>query len=304
MEEDIIHHKIISGLLGILLCSALIGVIAAEDCGCGGFDVSPPDFGSFDPGFSGPDSHDNSNGGPSSGSGDVGPSDSGSSSSGSSSAGSGSQTSGSSMSSDSGSGSMNSGGGSADDAVLLTVKGLDLFRKGDFNNSLIALNASLVLDPYTPMTWMVKGDVLASLGRFDEAISAYNKVISLDPSDPTAYAKKGDALTGEGKFNEAVASYDHALASNPGLSAVQANRTLAVDLASGLTKGNLTATSSSVVTVVPASLPEAAVSTGNTPVAISDTSPVSSTKAPLSIFLLLGVIPITGLLLFISNRKK
>ena len=54
------------------------------------------------------------------------------------------------MSSDSGSGSMNSGGRSAHDAVLLTMKGLDLFRKGDFNNSLTTLNASLVLDPLYP----------------------------------------------------------------------------------------------------------------------------------------------------------
>ena len=92
MEEDIIHHKIISGLLGILLCSALIGVIKPGIADVAVFD-GPPDFGSFDPGFSGPDSHDNSNGGSSSGSGDVVPSDSGSNSSGSPSAGSGSQTS-------------------------------------------------------------------------------------------------------------------------------------------------------------------------------------------------------------------
>ena len=150
---------------------------------------------------------------------------------------------------------------------------------------------------------MVKGDVLASLGRFDEAISAYNHVISLDPSDPTAYAKRGGALTVEGKFNEAVASYDHALASNPGLSAVRANRTRAVDLASGLTKRNVTATPSSVVAVVPASLPEVTVYAGNTSIAISDPLPVSSTKAPLSLPILLIVIPVTGLLLHLKRKK-
>jgi hypothetical protein len=49
---------------------------------------------------------------------------------------------------------------SSDNAVLLALKGLDLYKKGDFNNSLIPLNASLDNDPYTPKTWMIKGDVL------------------------------------------------------------------------------------------------------------------------------------------------
>ncbi len=135
---------------------------------------------------------------------------------------------------------------SSDAAALLASKGLDLYKKGDFNNSLIALNASLDNDPYIPKTWMTKGDVLASMGRYEEAITAYSKVIKLDPSDPTAYAKTGDALVNAGKFTEAVASYDHALAANPGLTAVQTNRTRAVGLASGLMKGNLTTTEPTV----------------------------------------------------------
>jgi len=72
------------------------------------------------------------------------------------------------------------------------------------------------------------------MGRYEEAITAYNKVIKLDPSDPTAYANIGDVLVNVGKFTEAVASYAHALAANPGLTAVQTNRTRAVGLASDL----------------------------------------------------------------------
>jgi tetratricopeptide (TPR) repeat protein len=188
---------------------------------------------------------------------------------------------------------------SSDNAVLLASKGRDLLKQGDFNNSLVALNASLDNDPYVPKTWMTKGDVLAAMGRYEEAITAYNKVIKLDPADPTAYAKIGDALVNEGKFNEAVTSYDHALAANPGLATVQTNRTRAFDLASGLILGNLTTepTVTTVVTIMPPS-------TANTSPVMTTPAPVSTTKAPLSFIVLLMVVPITGIVSIIFNRKK
>lgn len=205
------------------------------------------------------------------------------------------------MASDSGSGSVGTGGGSSDDAVLLASKGLELFRKGDFNNSLIALNSSLNRDPFTTKTWMVKGDVLSSMGRYEEAIVVYNKVIHLDPADHAAYEKKGNALMNVGKFNEAVVSYDLALAANPGLTAVQTNRTRAVDLASGMINANLTPTQPTVAnaetTLQPSTAP------GISP-NMTVPSPVSTTKAPLSLIVLLMVIPIAGIVSIIINRKK
>jgi len=205
------------------------------------------------------------------------------------------------VTSDSGSGSVGAGGSSSDDAVLLASKGLDLFRKGDFNNSLIALNSSLSRDPYTTKTWMVKGDVLASMGRYEEAISAYNKVIHLDPSDPAAYAKRGDAQLNVGKFNEAVVSYDYALAANPGLTAVQTNRTRAVDLVSNPIKANLTPTQPTIATEA-TTLPPSSAATASPQMTAA--SPVSTTKAPVSLMVLLMVVPIAGIVSIIFNRKK
>ena len=296
-RNGIMELKIISVLFGILLVSALIGVSAGEDCGCGGFDTSAPSLSSGgdnaarDSFYSGLDSSagDSASRGTSSGS----------SSSGSSSSGSGSQTSGSSGSGSSGSESTSSGSISSDNAVLLASKGLDLYKKGDFNNSLIALNASLDNDPYTPKTWMVKGDVLASMGRYDEAVTSYKKVIKLDPADPVAYVKIGDALVNEGKYNEAVASYDHALAANPGLTGVQANRTRAVDLASGLIKANLT----EPVVATAAPTPPTSHATDISPV-MTVPSPSSTVKAPLSFIVLLMIVPIMGLVSTIFQRKK
>jgi hypothetical protein len=291
--------KIISVLFGILLVSALIGISAGEDCGCGGFDTSAPSLPS-DGGNAASESFysglDSSPGGSSSGG-----TSSGSSSSGSSSSGSGSQTSGSSVSGDSGSGGASSGSMSSDNAVLLASKGLDLYKKGDFNSSLIALNASIDNDPYTPKTWMVKGDVLASMGRYDDAVTAYKKVIKLDPADPMAYVKIGDALVNEGKFSEAVVFYDHALAANPGLTGVQTNRTRAVDLASGLIKANLTDTEPVVATTEPTSPPSHA---SDISTVMSVPSPSSTAKAPLSFIVLLVIVPIMGFVSTIFQRKK
>ena len=292
-----IRLKIIGGLLGILLCSALISVCAGEDCGCGGFDFSAPSQPSGWDGagqaaaesfWSGLDSP-------------TGGSSSGGTSSGSSSSESGSQTSSSSVTSDSGSGSVGAGGSSSDDAVLLASKGLDLFRKGDFNNSLIALNSSLTRDPFTTKTWMIKGDVLSSMGRDEEAIIVYTQVIHLDPSDPAAYAKRGDAQLNVGKYNEAVVSYDYALAANPGLTAVQTNRTRAVDLASGSIKGNLTTTQPTIATEA-TTLPPSSAATTSPQMTVA--SPISTTKAPISLMVLLMVIPIAGIVSIIFNRKK
>ncbi|GEM_PF-3171815 len=294
--------KIISGLLGILLCSApLISVCTGADCGCGSFDTTPSGYGWDSPGNSGIDTYDTSQWSASPGSGSAGPSDSGSSSSGSSATGSTSQTSGSSVSGDSGSGSAGAGGGSSDDAVLLASTGLNLFRKGDFNNSLVALNGSLSRDPFTTKTWMLKGDVLAAMGRYEEAIAVYTQVIRLDPGDPGAYAKRGDAQVNMGKFNEAVVSYDRALAANPGLSAVQTNRTRAVELASGLINTNLTPTEPTVA-ITATMQPPSNITTTSPP--MTATSPVSTTKAPLSLLVLLMVIPLTGIVSIIFNRRK
>jgi tetratricopeptide (TPR) repeat protein len=196
---------------------------------------------------------------------------------------------------------MSSGGVSSDTAALLTSKGLELFRKGDFNSSLIALNESLDRDPYTPKTWMVKGDVLASMGRYDEAISAYNRVVKLDPADPTAYAKIGDALVNEGKFSEAVVSFDHALAANPGLIAVQVNRTRAIDLASDKLKGTLITTQPTIV--IATTISDQYVVSNISPVTTVPL-PTSTTKAPLSIMVLLAMVPITGIVSLIFKRKK
>jgi len=280
----------------------VVFVHAEQDCGCGGLpDTSPPSGwdtaandarDSFYSGLDTPSGGDSGTGSPSG------------SSSGDSSGNIGSQSSGSSLGGDTGSGTGGSAGTFSDDAVLLTSRGLTLFRKGEFNNSLVLLNESLGLDPYSWKTWMARGDVLLALGQYEEAISAYANAIHLDPADPGAYEKTGDALVYEEKFDDAIVFYDHALAADPGRATVQANRTRAVDLAKGHTNQNATSglpevtqntseeTPPANLTVDPVTPPLQPINTATKPAGLS-----------LSVGVVLMALPIAGLFSRIPRRR-
>ncbi len=193
----------------MIVCLFLIGTCSGEDCGCGGFDTSPPDYGWNSPGFSGLDTHESPNGGSTPGGAGAEPSES-----------CGSSAPGNSIS-DTGSSGDRSGGGvsgsecSSDSALLLVVKGSDYFREGDMNQSLSMLNNSLSIDPYSVQAWMTRGKGLSAMGRYDEAIIAYSQVLHLDPSDGSAAEQRGEALMNAGKYQEAIVCYDRANCNEP-----------------------------------------------------------------------------------------
>lgn len=214
------------------MCLFLIGICNGDDCGCGGFDTSPPDYGWNSPGFSGPDTPASSNGGSTPGGAGAEPSESGGSS------GTGNSASDSGSSGGSSTGGVSGSESSSDSALLLAVKGSDYFREGDMNQSLSMLNKSLSIDPYSVRAWMTRGKVLSAMGRYDEAVIAYTQVLLLDPSDESAAAQRGDALMNAGKYPEAIASYDRAIAINPKRSDIQLNRSIAKQLASGAVRAN------------------------------------------------------------------
>jgi hypothetical protein len=240
-EDRIMPIRPVHLILLLVASCALVLVIsaAASDCGCGGLTDSGPPSGWADAGNAAMDSY--------SGFGDTGGGSASGSSGGSSSSGSSGSLSGSSDGS-SGSSGGGTSAGSADEAVLLTSKGISLLRQGDLNSSLEILNKSISYDPFNTKSWRAKADVLIALQRYGEAVAALDKVIKLDPASDDAYAKRGDALLLSGKFKDAITSYDHALAINPNIPGVPANRTLALDLSGGALHANR---SEGFVTAVP-----------------------------------------------------
>lgn len=288
-------------LVGILVANLLVGVSSGDDCGCGGFDTSPPDYGWESPGFGGLDNQDNSNNGLSIDSVDGGAAGSESTQTNSNSA----PDSGSPAGSDTGGPGSTSGSESnSGNALSLAIQGEDLYRKGDMNQSLATLNKSLSLDPYSSHTWMTQGNVLLAMGYYEDAIRAYTRVLSLDPSDELAAARRGDALMNTGKFNEAIESYNRAIAMNPNLQDVRDNLTLAKDLA-GRVRPDGTMTSG-----LPSPGPDKTTEGPVTPVSIVPsrvtTLPQSTipgtTKAPLSPVLFAVTLIIAGTISVIRRK--
>ena len=142
----------IAVVTGMIVCVFLIAICNGDDCGCGGFDTSPPDYGWNSPGFSGPDTPASSNGGSAPDGAGAEHSESGGSS------GTGNSASDSGSSGGSSTGGVSGSESSSDSALLLAVKGSDYFREGDMNQSLSMLNKSLSIDPYSVRAWMTKGE--------------------------------------------------------------------------------------------------------------------------------------------------
>jgi hypothetical protein len=288
----------------MIFCVLMAGICTADDCGCGGFDTSPPGYGWESPGFSGLDTHDSSNGGSTSGSAGSEPSDSGSSPSAGNSISDTGSSGGSSTGDSGGAGGSES---SFDSALQYAIKGATYYKNGDMNQSLEMLNKSLSLDPYSVRAWMTKGDVLSAMGRYVEAAAAYSKVLQLDPSDGAAAAKRGDAFLDAGKYQEAVASYDRAIAMDPGISGLQTNRSRAKELASGVIQANLSvAEKNGTVQMNSGGDLTPGISPGSPPDPTQvPVSPLpGTTKAPFSILPLLLAIMITTVLSIFLQRHS
>jgi tetratricopeptide (TPR) repeat protein len=290
-----------SPILALFAWCALIGIVfAASDCGCGGLPDSGPPSGWSDAGNSAMSSYSGfggSSGGTTAGSSSSDPGSTAGNSQGSTSTdgtNTGAADPGSSGSTASGS----SAGGYSDQALKLTSQGIALFRQGDFNKSLDALNQSLSRDPYSEKTWIITGDVLSAMDRLNESLEAYTQGLHLDKADPGLYAKIGNVQIRMGAYQAAVSSYDRALALQPDFPEAVVNRTKAAGLASGIVAMAATPGPSAAPTIAAIHQPSIPVETGTGPAS----PPVAPTQASLPA---LVAIPAFGMVLvFFRDKKK
>jgi tetratricopeptide (TPR) repeat protein len=66
--------------------------------------------------------------------------------------------------------------------LALTVKATIAAARHDFAGALTLADASLAIDPYSAVTYGVRGDALDELGRYDEALASFQKMDHLSPS--------------------------------------------------------------------------------------------------------------------------
>ena len=86
---------------------------------------------------------------------------------------------------------------------------------GRINESLIASQKSVQLDPQDAEAHSNLGMILQELDRFNESEASYNKATALKPDFAEAHNNLGNTLIELGRFNESEASYRKAIESKP-----------------------------------------------------------------------------------------
>jgi hypothetical protein len=79
-------------------------------------------------------------------------------------------------------------------ADRLYATAVDLFRKGEYNQSINYSIKAIELNPQSTTAWEYKAMALGRLGRYDEALQASEKAIELDPNNALAWENKAFAL--------------------------------------------------------------------------------------------------------------
>jgi Flp pilus assembly protein TadD len=103
------------------------------------------------------------------------------------------------------------------------VLGAALKQMGKINESLVAIQKSVELDPQDAKAHYNLGVMFKELGRLDEAEVSYRKAIALKPELTEAHNNLGNILKELGKLDEAEVSYRKAIALKPELTEAHNN---------------------------------------------------------------------------------
>jgi Flp pilus assembly protein TadD len=100
-------------------------------------------------------------------------------------------------------------------AVDWTNRGNQLYRSGQFEAALSALNQAVRLDPNLHAAWYERGNVLFALRRSAEALESYDRTIQLKPDLYSVWRDRGVLLAALHKFEAALGSFDRATQLKP-----------------------------------------------------------------------------------------
>jgi serine/threonine protein kinase/Flp pilus assembly protein TadD len=94
-------------------------------------------------------------------------------------------------------------------------RGLDAFRRADYDRAIAAFDELIRLDPDHSEAHRWRGDASLHKRELDRALSEYDEAIRLDPRNGMAYSGRGAASTEKGQFDRAIASFDEAMRLDP-----------------------------------------------------------------------------------------
>ncbi|MDX2229863.1 MAG: tetratricopeptide repeat-containing serine protease family protein [Leptolyngbyaceae cyanobacterium bins.349] len=100
-------------------------------------------------------------------------------------------------------------------AVEFVNRGNQLYRLGQFEEALLALNQATQLNPSLHAAWYDRGNVLFALQRPLEALDSYDRAIQLKPDLYSVWRDRGVLLAVLTKFDAALGSFDRATGLKP-----------------------------------------------------------------------------------------
>jgi tetratricopeptide (TPR) repeat protein len=95
------------------------------------------------------------------------------------------------------------------------VKGLALSGQDKFSEAITAFDAALNLEPRFYEALRLKAQMLEQLKRYPEALATIDKAIQIEPKDPLFYSLKGDLLFQLKQYGPANAAYTQGLSLKP-----------------------------------------------------------------------------------------
>ena len=94
-------------------------------------------------------------------------------------------------------------------------RGLNAFRRADFDQAIVAFDELIRLQPFHSEAHRWRGDASLNKHEFDKALSEYDEAIRLNSKNGMAYCGRGAASTQKGEFDNAIASFDEAVRLDP-----------------------------------------------------------------------------------------
>ena len=100
-------------------------------------------------------------------------------------------------------------------AEFWMIRGNDSFDQEKFEESLVAYNLALKIDPRNKSAMVGRGASLGALGKHEEALKVFEKTLKFDPTYDVALRNKGLSLIQLERYREAIGFFNRALRLNP-----------------------------------------------------------------------------------------
>lgn len=101
------------------------------------------------------------------------------------------------------------------DWIAWAVRGITLFAKGDFVESISDMDKALEMEPNIAFGWSLRADALRRLNRSDEALVSLDRALKVDPDDFDALFQKVMVLLGQKRKKRAIVGIERMLELKP-----------------------------------------------------------------------------------------